>query len=112
MKTCFLIFALIFITNCNAQFISEDDGLHFGVGAIISGTTYSLVYSKTKDKKKAFWYSLGLSSLAGLTKELFDKYVFDGRFDTGEAIATFSGGLVASYTFDIFTGKNRKKRKR
>ncbi|WP_299122583.1 hypothetical protein [uncultured Winogradskyella sp.] len=111
MKTVFLILALCFISNCNAQFISEDDGLHFGVGAVISASTYALVYSKTKNKKKAFWYSLGLSTLAGLSKELYDNNIASGRFDTGELVATFAGGLTTSYTFNIFTGKNRKKKK-
>ena len=110
MKTIALIFTLCFISNCNAQFISEDDFLHFGAGVIVSSATYAVVYSKTKNKKKAFWFSLGTATLAGLTKELFDEYVFGGRFDTGEMIATTAGGLVASYTFNIFTGKNKKKK--
>jgi hypothetical protein len=112
LKTIFLILAFCFVSNCNAQFISEDDALHFGVGALISAGTYALVYNKTKNKKKAFWSSLGMATLAGLTKELFDEFVFDGRFDTGEMIATSAGGLVASYTFNIFTGKKKKKKKR
>lgn len=110
MKTILLILALCFANNCNAQFISEDDVLHFGVGALISAGTYALVYNKTKNKKKAFWYSLGMATLAGLTKELFDEFVFDGRFDTGEMIATSAGGLVASCTFNIFTGKKKKRK--
>jgi len=96
----------------NAQFISEDDVLHFGVGVIISTTTYAVVNAKTKNKKKAFWYSLGVSTLAGLSKEIFDEFVFEGRFDTGELIATFSGGFIASYTFNIFTGKKKKNVKK
>ncbi len=111
LKTIVLISVFFFVSHCNAQFISEDDILHFGVGAVISGTTYSLVYATTKNKKKAFWYSLGTATLAGLTKELFDEFVFDGRFDTGEMLATATGGLVASYTFNIFTGKKKKKKK-
>ena len=64
--------------NYNAHFISEDDVLHFGVGDLISAGTYTLVYHKTK--KKAFWYSLGMAALTGLTKELFDEFLFHGRF--------------------------------
>ncbi len=104
--------AFCFVSNCNAQFISDDDVLHFGVGVLISSGTYALVYHKTKNKKKAFWYSFGMATLAGLTKELFDEFVFDGRFDTGEMIATSAGGLVASCTFNIFTGKKKKKKKK
>lgn len=99
------------MSNCNAQFISEDDFQHFGAGIAVSGVTYALVYGKTKNKKKAFWYSLGAATLAGLTKELFDEYAFLGRFDTGEMIATMAGGFVASYTFNVFTGKKKSKKK-
>ena len=109
MKTIFTLFAFTLINIGHAQFISSDDALHFGVGAVISSTTYTIVYNKTKNKKKAFWYSLGTATFVGLAKEVYDGYIIDGRFDTGEAIATFSGGLVASYTFNIFTGKKKKK---
>jgi hypothetical protein len=110
MKTILTILALAFLTTGNAQFISGDDAKHFAVGTLISGGTYALVYGKTKKKSKAFWYSLGTASLAGLTKEIYDGFIIDGRFDTGELVATFTGGLVTSYTFNIFTGKNKKKK--
>ena len=109
MKTILTILAVTMLSISHAQFVSEDDHLHFAIGAGISSASYTLVYSKTKNKKKAFWYSLGLSTLAGFSKEFYDGYIISGRFDTGEAIATFAGGLVASYTFNIFTGKKKKK---
>lgn len=112
LKTILTFLAICCINMSNAQFISEDDALHFGAGALISGTTYAIVYSKTKNKKKAFWYSLGTATLAGLTKELFDEFIFDGRFDTGEMVATSLGGFVVSTTFNIFTGKRKKKKKK
>lgn len=92
----------------NAQSISTDDKLHFGVGALISGTTYTIVYSSTKNKKKAFWYSLGASVLAGIGKELVDAGQNE-RFDTGEIIATATGGLVLSTTISLFTDKKKRK---
>jgi hypothetical protein len=112
LKTLYTLLALSAFTFSNAQFISEDDMQHFGVGAVISGTTYSIVYNKTKNKSKAFWYSFAVSTFSGLTKEVFDEFVFDGRFDTGELVATMTGGFVASYTFNIFTGKQKKKKKK
>lgn len=110
MKIFIIIFALSFTSFCSAQFISDDDVLHFGVGAVISSTTYSLVYSKTKNKKKAFWYSFGLSTLAGLSKEIYDGYIIDGRFDTGEFVSTSAGGLVASTTLNLFVGKKKNEK--
>ncbi len=110
MKYILLLFAIVSINICSSQTASSDDGLHFGVGALISGATYTVIYSKTKNKKKAFWYSLGVSSLAGLAKEWHDKNIAAGRFDTSEFLATAAGGLTASYAFNIFTGKRKKKK--
>ena len=112
MKTLITILALCLTSYSYSQFISEDDMLHFTAGSVISGTTYSIVYSKTKNKKKAFWFSLGASAVSGLTKEVLDEFAFGGRFDTGEFISTVSGGLVASYTFNIFTNKAKNKKKK
>lgn len=74
MRRFIILLVLLFTASyiCNAQIISSDDKLHFGAGALISSATYTLVYTKTKNKKKAFWFSLGTSALAGLTKELYD----------------------------------------
>lgn len=108
------IVALITFTIMNiscAQINISDDGLHFGAGIVISGVTYSLVYSKTQNKKKAFWFSFGLSTLAGLSKEIYDGYIIDGKFDNSELIFTTLGGLSASYSFNIFTGKKKKEAK-
>jgi len=104
------IICFTFSNTCNAQFISDDDKLHFGAGAIISGTTYTFVYSKTKNKKKAFWMSLGASALAGLTKEVYDSTKKGNKFDTGELVATTAGGFTASITLEIFVGKKKKKK--
>lgn len=112
MKFLITLFALACINISSAQLTIGDDGAHFASGAIISGVTYSLVYSKTKNKKKAFWYSLGLSTLAGLSKEIYDGYIIEGYFDNSEFASTIAGGLVASYTFNIFTGKQKKKKKK
>lgn len=110
MKLILAFLLLAFFNLSTAQKTSSDDGLHFAVGALISGTTYTLVYNKTKNKKKAFWYSLGISSLAGLAKEIHDGYIITGRFDTSEFLATAAGGITTSYAFNIFTGKRKKKK--
>lgn len=106
-KSAIIIF-LFFASICDAQQISDDDKLHFAAGALISSGTYIFVYSQTKNKSKAFWYSLGASALAGLAKEVYDSTKKGNRFDTGEAIATTAGGFTASFTFNIFTGKKRR----
>ncbi|MDG1731085.1 MAG: hypothetical protein P8K68_12530 [Algibacter sp.] len=108
MKGLIIILAFVFTSLSNAQYISGDDKLHFGAGFLISSGTYTLVYLKTKNKKKAFWYSIAASSLAGLSKEIYDGHIINGRFDTGEGISTAIGGLTASTTFNLFVGNNRK----
>lgn len=111
MKTTTTLFILCLtaIQFCNAQFISTDDKLHFGTGALISATTYTVVYSVTKNKKKAFWYSFGMATLAGLSKEIYDSTKKLNRFDTGELVATSLGGLTMSTTINLFVGKRKKK---
>tara|TARA_Y100000588_G_scaffold380555_1_gene464623 strand:+ start:1400 stop:1768 length:369 start_codon:yes stop_codon:yes gene_type:complete len=110
MKTIVLCFMLFCFSVSSAQITLEDDGLHFAVGAAISSATYTYIYSKTKNKRKAFWYSFGLSSLAGIAKEFYDGNIISGKFDNSEMISTMLGGLSASYTFNIFTGKRKKKK--
>lgn len=107
-----LVFLLIFFISskmCYAQFISEDDLKQFGAGIFISATTYTFVYSVTKNKKKAFWYSLGASTLAGFAKETLDSSKYNTKLDTGEALAAALGGLTVTITLDIFVGKRKKK---
>ncbi|EDP69766.1 hypothetical protein FBALC1_09552 [Flavobacteriales bacterium ALC-1] len=112
MKIIITLIALAIFNISSAQITLSDDGLHFLTGAAISSGTYAYVYSKTKNKKKAFWYSFGVSTLAGLSKEIYDGYIISGKFDTSEWVSTSLGGLTASYTFNIFTGKNKKKKKK
>ena len=101
MKSFIIILALSFTSFCSAQFVSGDDKLHLGAGFLISGSTYTAVYIKTKNKKKTFWYSLGTSALAGVTKELID---------VSEIVATTIGGLVASTTLSLFVGKKKNNK--
>lgn len=111
MKTIIVLLFIFFIgtKTCNAQFISGDDMKQFGAGALISGSTYAIVYTATKNKKKAFWYSLGASTLAGFAKETLDSSRFNTKLDTGEALATSLGGLTATVTIDLFVGKRKNK---
>lgn len=110
MKYLIIFFALIFFNYSYSQKTSSDDGLHFGAGVVMSGLTYTLVYNKTKNKKKAFWYSFGITTLAGLAKEFYDGNIISGRFDNSEFLATAAGGLSASITLNVFTGKSKKNK--
>ena len=97
------------IQFCNAQFISNDGELHVAAGAVVSAATYTIVYSKTKNKNKAFWYSLGASTLVGVAKEVYDSTKPLNRFDGADVLATTVGGLTASVTLSLFVGKKKNK---
>ncbi|MFD1613529.1 hypothetical protein [Gelatiniphilus marinus] len=110
MKALIIILALSFTSFCSAQFISNDGELHLAAGALISGATYTIVYTTTKNKKKAFWYSFGAATLAGIAKEVIDSQKEFNTFDTGDVAATALGGLTVSATLSLFVGKNKNKR--
>jgi uncharacterized protein YfiM (DUF2279 family) len=110
MKTIIIILILLFTGVCNAQFRTGDEKIHLAAGALISATTYTLVYTKTKNKKKAFWYSIGTTTLVGVLKEVYDSSKDNNMFDTREAVATTLGGLTVSLTLEIFVGKRRKRK--
>ncbi|WP_299547722.1 hypothetical protein [Seonamhaeicola sp.] len=111
MKVLVTVLILSFTGLCQAQFISNDGEYHFAAGAVISAGTYAIVYATTKDKKKAFWYGLGASTLAGITKEVIDSGKELNRFDAGDMAATSLGGLTASVTLSLFVGKKKAKKR-
>ncbi len=110
MKTIITILILSFTGVCNAQFKTVDEKIHFATGALISATTYTLVYTKTKNKKKAFWYSIGTTTLTAILKEVYDSTKDNNRFDSREAVATTLGGFAVSMTLELFVGKKKKRK--
>ena len=49
---------------------AADKQMHFEAGAMTGSLTYAVVAETTNSKKKAFWYSMLATSMAGLAKEL------------------------------------------
>ena len=98
-----ILFLLLLIPSLTlGQLLSEKDKqLHFLSGMVISSVTYQLVYQKTKNKKKAFIYSLGTGILAGALKEFVDKNEPNNFFDKRDLLATGFGSFTMSLTFDI-----------
>ena len=81
--------------------LSQQDKIkHFAAGATISSLTYISVYKTTKNKKKAIIYSIAASSIAGLSKELYDSN--KTGFDNKDLIATIAGGISVNITIDLF----------
>jgi uncharacterized protein YfiM (DUF2279 family) len=102
-----LLFLFLIPTLSYSQLLTQKDKqMHFAAGALVSAGTYSLVYTKTKSKKKALIYSVASSILIGTLKELYDSREKGNRFDTRDLLATSYGGLSIGVTFNIFTKKN------
>ena len=98
-----LLLILLFIPLLNYGQISPDKKLHFISGAGISFVSYAVVYSYTQDRKKAKLYSIGMSILAGITKELIDD-----KFDSKDVLATGLGGASVSYSIDLLSRRQSK----
>ena len=81
--------------------------MDFGIfGFICVG--YEYVYSKTKDKNKAFVAGILTSALAGTAKETYDSFQPNNKFDTKDLTATVLGGISIGLTIKLFN-KNKKK---
>lgn len=100
---------ILMIMDANAQ-IKKDHELHYLGGFIIGGTAYTYAYSKTGDKKLAFWSGLCSSFMAGVSKELIDAKYFDGYVDHDDILATTLGGLTISLTIPLFEKKKHYKK--
>ena len=108
-----LILGMFFVVipPLKGQLIQEDKMLHFGVGAVIGAGTTGVVYGITKNKTKAVIWGIGLSTLAGITKEVIDHNRY-GKADTGDMVATTLGGIFGSFSVKIVLDKKRKRRRR
>ena len=69
------------------------------------------MYSKTKDRKKAFAAGILTSVLAGVAKETYDSTQRKNKFDPKDLAATALGGLTLSITIDIGDLLKKKKKK-
>jgi len=79
------------------SFSQQDKVNHFLAGSTISSVTYSVVYLKTKNPKKAFWFGLASGVAAGVAKEIYDPV-----FDPKDLAATAAGSFSVSFTITLF----------
>ncbi len=80
--------------------IQPDKVKHFVAGAVIGGTTQYLTYKATGNKNTAFFVGLGVSTLAGVAKELYDKQGH-GTPSVKDAVWTSLGGVSSCVTLRI-----------
>ncbi len=109
-KLAVVLFFTLSITN--AQDIPKDKQLHFAAGMLSSSVGYDYVYSKTKDRKKAFAAGILTSVLAGVAKETYDSTQSGNKFDIKDLGATALGGVSVSVTIQLFNKKKKKKNKK
>ena len=105
MNRIFFLILLLPLCSYSQLFTEKDKQYHFAAGTMVSAATYSIVYSKTKNKKKAFIYSAVSAVLVGTLKEVYDSQQKGNRFDSRDLLATTYGGLTIGVTFNVFTKK-------
>mgnify|MGYP003647655762 CR=1 FL=1 len=104
-----LVMFFVVTTTVHGQAIQQDKVLHFGAGTVIGAGTTGIVYGITKNKTKAVIWGIGLSTLAGITKEVIDHNSY-GKADEVDMLATTLGGVFGSFSVKIVLDKRRRKR--
>ena len=107
-KLAVVLFFTLSITN--AQEIPKDKQMHFVAGTITGALGYNYVYSKTKDRKKAFIAGVVTSIAVGILKESLDATQPKNKFDLKDLAATTLGGITINVTINLFNKKKKKKR--
>ena len=79
--------------------LAQDKQLHMGACYVVSSVVSAIVYKKTKDKKKATVYGIGIAMLAGITKEIYDIKHGDPSFE--DVLADGIGSILGVVTIRI-----------
>lgn len=89
MKLLILLFPLLL----NAQLIDKDKGedLHLIAGSLFTFPTYALGKELKMTKFESFMFSVGVTSLIGVGKELIDD-----RFSWSDVAYTSAGSLITA----------------
>jgi len=109
-KLAVVLFFTLSITN--AQEIPKDKQMHFVAGTITGALGYEYVYSKTKDRKKAFAAGVLTSIAAGVFKETLDSTQPGNKFDFKDLTATTLGGITINITINLFDKKKKNKKQK
>ena len=109
-KLAVVLFFTLSITN--AQEIPKDKQMHFAAGTITGTLGYEYVYSKTKDRKKAFAAGVLTSMAVGIFKESLDATRPGNKFDLKDLTATTLGGITVSFTINLFDKKKKNKKRK
>ena len=94
-----LLIALLITFDMCAQLVPQDKLLHLSGGYVISSTISSVVYNKTKNKKKAILIGLCTAILAGGAKEIYD--IRHGQPEWNDLAADVAGAVLGVVTIRI-----------
>ncbi len=98
------------LLTCNVYSQFESDKLSHFLGGYSSGAfAYEYTYQKTNNKKKAFVSGLLGSLIVGSAKEFHDSRQLNNSFDKNDLLATFTGGIIVSLTFNILKKNKNEK---
>ena len=98
------------LLTCNVYSQFESDKLSHFLGGYTSGAfAYEYTYQKTNNKKKAFVSGLLGSLIVGSAKEFHDSRQLNNSFDKNDLLATFTGGIIVSLTFNILKKNKNEK---
>lgn len=88
------------------EVIPLDKQQHFAGGAFIALPTYTIArYELGMKRRNSILLAVGVSSLAGVIKEMSDNNKKNNKFDVVDLAYTSGGGLFMSLTLDLISKK-------
>lgn len=105
MKQLITLVVIVYASKAVAQ-VQTDKVAHFGVGYVVSASTTAIL--QRYDVKGAVWYGIGLGTLLGIVKELYDKHSGNGQPSYSDAFSTIGGSVAGSVTVRISINNKRK----
>jgi len=99
------VILILLFTSISYSQIPYDKQLHFVAGAMTGASIHAVTYNITKNRRKAWIWSMGFVLVVGLAKEIDDEIRYKGGFDIEDLGVTLLGGLSANITFEIFKKK-------
>ena len=109
MKFILLIFISLTIRSQTLGFLNDDKFQHDQAGMVISGLAGSSAYFFGLRPFASCAIGFGTAMIAGITKELYDKYSGTGVPDIWDGISTGFGGLRMALFLRIGIHENEKK---
>jgi len=94
-----LIFLLVLLSfNVSSQ-TQQDKLLYFGVGYGVTGVT--LLMAKKYDYKYPYATSFVVGTLSGVTKQLYDSYIYNGSINGVDVLSSVLGSSIACLSLRI-----------